>query len=391
MNEVKLRRILAKCGLNKHQIEKYLTHYKSLNVNNKKSIKDILDAYPHPDMKQVEQYESNRSNKLNVGYDFGGVDDLTVSKLKNQVLRNHISQTSNIPIVIITPNLIQNLTKIIISLFNIEHNNNYHLHKGVILHDTGLYMLTSKAIDPLEFGLLMINKAFVEDDMKHSGAGRFPLGPAYNHLNLSGSNPITLEIKNFLIREFLGNDTEFQHFYNRFLNLPTTISDDDLAFQWLEHIIFFNHVMMNLLRIWEQPKPLYHSYLGQILLGSMIGQLCLLIESICKLKLNITGEYGRIYAVLENGLYQNSWQVLTQTEKTQINNDFNQSNIQSTILDILKNRYFITDSIQCSFILAWKLRNNVMHTIHSHWFISREFQNIVKKIFAFLKDFIFKP
>lgn len=390
MNIEELRGNLTECGLSNEQIEVFFQLYNILNFKDENSIINIFNQHLHPNINQIEQYEQNRNNKINIGYDFGGVDDKIINKLMFQIYNFH-NAIQTLPSgkgIIISEGLIRSLINLIMNLLKYEDQRSVHLHKGLVFHDTGLHLISTMADDPLELGLLMISKAFIEDDMKHLGTDLFPLGHAYQHLNLNKINPMTTRIKNFIIKRYLGCETIFQRFKQKFLNKPTTLTNNDEAFRWLDHIIFFNNIMMKIIRINDQPKKLYDSSFGQIVLSSTLGQICLLIESICKLICNITGTYSDIHQNLKNNLYNHQWQNINRRERRQIKNDFNENNIQNTVIRILNKNYWISNSIQSSFILNWWLRNNIMHIIRSHWFISKNFEKIVDKLLEFFFDFI---
>ncbi len=122
-------------------------------------------------------------------------------------------------------------------------------------------------------------------------------------------------------------------------------------------------------------------------LSSIIGDFCLLIESICKLKLNLKGAINKIYLDKKNpnkglnSLYKWSGKYIT-------NSDFDDLKLESTLKSVFSNSYKgSTDSLENSFYLTWGLRNNFHHNINSIKIVSKYFKQIIKKQMEFFLDF----
>jgi hemolysin activation/secretion protein len=117
----------------------------------------------------------------------------------------------------------------------------------------------------------------------------------------------------------------------------------------------------------------------------MIGDLCLLIESLCKTKLGLQGtkvQYGDIYKKLTEQKIYSGW-----SKKPINSSDFQGNALESTLKKIFKNDYQSKDSIENSYYLSWGLRNNFHHNIESMTFLRQQFKSIIQKQMHFFFDY----
>ncbi|KKL07207.1 hypothetical protein LCGC14_2588340, partial [marine sediment metagenome] len=187
-------------------------------------------------------------------------------------------------------------------------------------------------------------------------------------------------VPHFIKNEILGSFA-FSDLYSKFLDKPSSISQDEL--KWLDHIAYFTKLIIQLQRYFSLTEDLIYSTLGELFISSIIGNICLLIESTCKLKINSlpnNAQFKHIYQELKRNHY--SWNANLH------NDDFLEQNLANTLTDIFNNQYRgSTDSLENSFCLSYGLRNKVLHNINSLNILREKFKKIVKKQMEFFIEF----
>jgi len=362
----------SKAGFDSNQQKEYLNKIKKFDENNLDTLKDIFDIYKHPSEEDVNDYFKDPTKKCPIGIKNAGIDDLTYLKC--------INFHSKIPFQEFFIKS-RNFLKMVLNYEKVEKK---HIHKGAIYYNLQLLYLELGIND---LALLNIHKAFIEDDMKHYGTENFPRTYSYKFIVLDETCPHSFvkHLKTFLENEFLKPIYKFEDFYDNFLNKASKLSKDE--HKWLDHIVFFNNFLIKIERVYSLSEEMYNSILGELNLSSIIGDFCLLIESICKLKLKLKGAINKIYLDRSNPkkglnfLYKWSGKFINSAE-------FEDSNLESTLKLIFSNSYKgSSDSLENSFYLTWGLRNNFHHNINSIKIIGKYFKQIIKKQMEFFLDF----
>ncbi|MBD3211670.1 MAG: hypothetical protein GF311_03605 [Candidatus Lokiarchaeota archaeon] len=364
--------ILHNYGLSKNQSQEVSKKLNSLDYNNFQTFKDLMNSYPHPSQNDVENYLIDPSNKAIIsGIDYGGIDDLicgTINNLKKETPPEEAYSK-----------LIPYLNMVL----QYEQQENKHTHKGAIYFNIGQYLIK---IGQIEKGLYFIHRGLIEDDMKHIGNMNFPNVWSYQIIILDEklNHPYVKDMILFLNDEFLKRNYNFNVFFDNFLDKPSKAINN--AIIWLNHIAFFHIFLFHLRKLYLLPEDLFKSILGEISSSNLIGDLCLLIESICKLKypsINVSGRetFSNIYNHVKT---QYSWR------GAPVNGpDFDLSNLNNTLSDIFSNSYQGSkDPFQNSFYLSWGLRNKVHHKIDSVRIIRENFKSIIEKQMEFFLDLV---
>ena len=333
------------------------------------TLSKVLNACSRPNINEIEDYNRDPTKKISdTQYKF--FDDKTFGLYPKDITTY------------------ENLTRLILRY---EEQEKKHVHKGTIFYFLGEQYLMS---DYIEKGLLYINKAFKEDDMNHKDATiKFPDSPAYKFIILNMEDPnqalryIVEHIGNFLKNNFL-DGYSYTDFFDRFLNAASTKTSLEEAHTWLDHVIFFNSFIVQLKKVYRMPPEIFDSIFGEIMLSNIIGNLCLLIESFCKVKLGINGTFNKIYSDPEAGVTN----LYNWTGASVTASDFQGNHLKGTLSKIFSNHYkstdsHSTDSLQNSFYLSWGLRNNFHHNIESMAIIKDNFREIIKKQLDFFFDF----
>lgn len=359
----------TKAGFDIDQQKKYLNLIQKFDENNPNTLKNIFGIYEHPSEDDVNRYFADPVKKVPKEIKFADIDDLTYL--------NCIDFHPNITI----QEFFRKSKNFLKMALNYERLEKKHIHKGAIYYNLQLMYLR---IGVNDLALLNIHKAFIEDDMKHYGSENFPRTYSYK-LDETCSNSYVTHLKSFLENEYLKPKYTFKDFYDKFLNKASILSKDE--HEWFDHIVFFNSFLIKLERVYSLPEDIYNSILGELNLSSIIGDFCLLIESICKLKLKLKGAISKIYLDTRhpntglNFIYK--WSGIFVTSS-----DFDDLNLESTLKSIFSNSYKgSNDSLENSFYLTWGLRNNFHHTINSIKIISKYFKQIIKKQMEFFLDF----
>lgn len=328
----------------------------------------VYNSFPHPTKNEVEQFEVTLKPIPNRGVDYATIDDILYSIICNfQGFINKELYWNSI-------DFLEKITKF-------EDEIGVHTHKGAAYYNIGRYELDHRRF---EDGLLKIHLSLREDHLKHSGQDNFPRTPSFKIITLDRSlqDSVILSIIKFIEEDFLGGFT-FNDFYSNFLDKLSTISSNHM--DWLDHISFFTSRMYKLNRYFKMRDDYFNSTLGELTLAGIIGDICLLIESICKLKLGTllvrNATLGNIYNELCNSIYH--WR------RGFDNEDFVESNLNNTLNDIFNNNYkSYTDPIHNSFRLTYGLRNKVLHNINSLNIVRRNFKKIIKKQMEFFIEFV---
>ncbi len=363
-----LKEYLKIYGLNTSQITNILSALESfLQTKDYDSFKVLFNTYLHPTFKDVEDFNNDHNNKVVLsGYDYAGVDDRMCEIIcdlnrgfKEEVYRDLIGYLNWI-------------TKY-------EQEEQKHTHKGGIFYNIGLFFFYRGRI---EEALLFIHRGLREDYMKHLGKDNFPRVDSYKIITLDNSlnNPVINTAIDFIKNEILGSFA-FSDLYSKFLDKPSSISQDEL--KWLDHIAYFTKLIIQLQRYFSLTEDLIYSTLGELFISSIIGNICLLIESTCKLKINSlpnNAQFKHIYQELKRNHY--SWNANLH------NDDFLEQNLANTLTDIFNNQYRgSTDSLENSFCLSYGLRNKVLHNINSLSILREKFKKIVKKQMEFFIEY----
>jgi hypothetical protein len=362
----------TKARFDSNQQIEYLDLIEKFDENNLNTLKLIFDIYEHPSKGDVDNYFKDPAKKFPIGMRFADIDDLTYLKCINYHQKMPIQDFFNKSM---------NFLKMVLKYEKLEKK---HIHKGAIYYNLHLIYLQ---IGVNDLALLNIHKAFIDDDMKHYGIENFPRTYSYKFIVLDETcpNPFVKDLKTFVENDFLEPNYTFKEFYDNFLNKASNLSKDE--HKWLDHIVFFNNFLIKLERVYRLSEDIYNSILGELNLSSIIGDFCLLIESICKLKLNLKGAINKIYFDSRdpnkglNFLYKWSANFITSS-------DFDDLKLESTLKSIFSNSYNgSSDSLENSFYLTWGLRNNFHHNINSIKIISKNFKQIIKKQMEFFLDF----
>jgi len=363
---------ITNAGFDSNQQEEYLKKIKKFDENNPDTLKYIFDIYKHPSEEDVNDYFKDLAKKVPIGIKNADIDDLTYLKC--------INFHPNLPF----QEFFTKSGKFLKMVLNYEKHKKKHIHKGAIYYNLHIIYLQ---IGVNDLALLNIHKAFIEDDMKHYGNENFPRTYSYKFIVLDETCPNSFVkiVKSFIENEFLKPKYAFKDFYDNFLNKASNLSKDE--HKWFDHIVFFNNFLVKLERVYRLPKDIYNSILGELNLSSIIGDFCLLIESICKLKLKLKGAINKIYFDKKNpniGLnFLCKW-----SANFISNSDFNDLKLEATLKSIFSNSYNgSSDSLENSFYLTWGLRNNFHHNINSIKIVSKYFKQIIKKQMEFFLDF----
>jgi hypothetical protein len=265
-----LKDYLKKCGLDPNQIKDIFSGIDTFLKNKEySSLKALLNTFPHPTLKDVEDYNNNQNNKVVLSnLNYAGVDD----RLYQNIC--HLERGMDKGVYVDSFTYLNLITRY-------ESEEQKHTHKGAIFYNIGLFLFKEGRI---EEALLFIHRGLKEDHMKHQGEDKFPKVDSYKIITLDKSlnNPVINTAIDFLTNQFLGGYT-FNEFYTKFLDLPSYVKQNDL--KWLDHIAYFTKLIIQLQRYFSIPEDLLYSTLGELFISSIVGDICLLIESTCKLKL----------------------------------------------------------------------------------------------------------
>ena len=363
---------VKECGFSDQIGEDLLKKINYLDHSNYENYKEIFDLYPHPPTAEVSKFKLDNSHKVVIPKKFyAGIDDL-VHGCTNYLDINTDPEK-------VYRSLINHLNMVLLY----EERESKHTHKGAIYFNIGQCLLFKGDI---EQALLFIHRGHIEDYMKHKGIVPFPIVWSYQIITLDPShkNPYAEELRKFINSQFLDPTFSFQQLYDGFLALPNKAPSHN--FEWFDHVSFFHSLIRRIKVKMEKPKDIYDSILGNIISANLIGEICLLVESICKLKLKIKqptlniGSFKFLYPELKSHYKLRGY----------VNgNDFSEMHINSTLSDIFANKYKnIKTNLANSFYLTWGLRNEVHHLVYSNSILEIEFENIIKKQFDFLLDFL---
>lgn len=343
-----------------------------LKTQNYDSLKALLNTYPHPTFKDVELFNNDHINKVVLSsINYAGTDD-RLCEIICQLNRGFIEE------------VYKDLISYLNMITQYEREEQKHTHKGGIFYNIGLFLFNKGRI---EEALLFIHRGLKEDYMKHQGKDNFPRVDSYKMITLDKTlnNPVINTTIDFITSQFLGSTT-FDDFYSKFLDKPSSITENEL--KWLDHIAYFTKLIIRLQRYFSFYEDLLYSTLGELLITNILGEICLLIESTCKLKLKnslpANATFGTIY-YQELKPNNSSW-------NASFNNDnFTESNLNNTLKDIFKNKYGgSTDPLENSFCLSYGLRNKVLHNINSLSILRENFKKVVKKQMEFFIDFVIR-
>ncbi len=355
-------------GLNETQAEnlkKNLHQY--LNDKTYRNFKILYNSVPHPTKKEIEQLKITQNPLFYSGVHYPTIDDIIYSQICNfdGVYSESFYRT--------TLEFLQNISKY-------EDENDIHTHKSLAYYHWGKYHLK---YGNYEDGLLEIHISLKEEYLIHRGQENFPRTNAFKIITLDRSlqDLAIIKIVKFIKKEFLGSYS-FDLFYSKFLDKPSTVSLNHM--KWLDHVCFFTSKMYKLNRYFKIRSDYFNSTLGELTLASMIGDICLLIESTCKLilgnSLKNDATLFDIYSELCKNIYH--W------SQNFSNKDFDGSQLENTLKDVLNNNYVPTDSIHNSFLLTYGLRNKILHNINSLNVIRKYFLEIITKQMEFFVDFV---
>ena len=332
------------------------------------SFKALLDTYPHPTFKDVEDYNKNHKNKVVLsGINYAGVDD-RLYEIICHLERGFKEEVYN------------DSFKYLSMITRYENEEKKHTHKGGVFYNIGLFLFNKGRI---EEALLFIHRALKEDHMKHVGTGNFPKVDSYKIITLDKTlnNPVINTAIDFISKQFLGTYT-FDELYAKFLDIPSSIKQSEL--KWLDHIAYFTKLIIQLQRYFNITEDLYFSTLGELFISNILGEICLLIESTCKLKLRglpNNATFLNIYKNLKHNHYKWNGNIS--------NKDFEETNLDNTLIDVFSNKYGgSNDPLENSFCLSYGLRNKVLHNINSLSILRKKFKQIVRRQFEFLIDFV---
>lgn len=173
------------------------------------SFKSLLNTYPHPTFKDVEDFNNDHKNKVVLGgIDYAGVDDRMCEIIcglnrgfKEEVYRDIISYLNWIT--------------------QYEREEKTHTHKGGIFYNIGQFFFYKGRI---EEALLFIHRGLKEDHMKHQGKYNFPKVDSYKMITLDKTlnNPVINIAINFIKKEILGSFA-FSDLYTKFLSIFVSI------------------------------------------------------------------------------------------------------------------------------------------------------------------------
>jgi hypothetical protein len=335
------------------------------------SLKKVFDICSRPTQDQIIAYKQNPKNKVN-DIEYSHFDDKTFGLAD------------------IYPLKIENYVRLLNLIFKYEDKEKKHVHKGTIFYFLLKEFFEQKRIND---GLLFVNKAFIEDDLKHVDTKTvFPNSPAYKFIILDRDNPehallrIVEEISYFTEEIFLNDfGHSYKDFWNKFLNEASKKATMEDAHKWFDHVNFFNSFIIRLKRTYDLSDiswDIYDSFFGELVLSNFIGELCLFIESFCKIKLNCPGlTIGGVY-------YQELKSIYGWHTDYYRGNDFKGENLENTLVNIISDEYHgCRNSILNSFYLTWGLRNNFHHNVESLSIIKKHFKPIIKKQLKFFFDF----
>ncbi len=363
--------LLIEKGLDTTQAKQVEERLLAVDKDDYQTLKNLLNSYPHPSSSKVNDYKINSNNKVLVkDIDYGGIDDLICGTINN--LRKDTDPE------IAYKRLIPYLNAIL----NFEEEEQKHTHKGAIYFNIGQGLFKKGNV---ENALYFIHRGLIEDDMKHVGIEIFPRVWSYQLIILDKkfSHPYINDMIKFLTTYILKSNYNYNDIFNKFLNLPSLEKSNNL--KWLDHVAFFHFLLLQLKKRIKFPEDIFDSVLGNLISSNIIGELCLLIESICKLKLESKGikglnVYNDIYPVLKK---KYTW---TGTFR---NIDFDESNLSNTLIDIFNNSYRgSTNQFENSFYLSWGLRNKVHHKVDTISLLRDNFNKIIEKQMEFFLEFI---
>ncbi len=367
-----INQILKEYGLSGEQVKIFEDKLSIFDKKNQfKIFKELMNVFPHPTLRDVENYYQDTSNKLVVkGIDFGGIDQLLCQILNGLTISTSPEEAF--------PKLVSYLNLVM----KYEEEEQKHTHKGAIYFNIGQYLLKHGQI---ENALHFIHRGLIEDDMKHKGKTKYPNVWSYRIITLDKNfdHFYVKDMIKFIDKKILRGNYSYDDLYNNFLNKPEIVTSNHIG--WLNHIAFFHYFLYHLKNRYKNPNDLYYSVLGEITSSNLIGDLCLLIESVCKLdnpSLNKTGRetFNDIHREMQK---KYSW------KGPGVNgNNFVGAALNGTLSQIFANSYQGShDPLLNSFYLSWGLRNKVNHKIETIR-ISELFEKIINKQFEFLLDFI---
>ncbi len=366
-----LKDFLKKYGLDSNQINDIYSNLENfLKIKDYNSLKILLNTYPHPTFKDVENFNSDHNKKVVLSsINYAGVDD-RLYEIICQLKRGF------------TEEVYKDSFKYLNLIDKYENEEKKHTHKGAIFYNIGQFLFNQGRI---EEALLFNHRGLKEDHMKHLGKDNFPKVDSYKIVTLDNTlnNPVINTAIEFITNNFLDSHT-FSDLYKKFLDLPSSVIQDELM--WLDHIAYFTKLIIKLQRYFSYYEDLLYSTLGELLVSNLLGEICLLIESTCKFKLKSSlpadATFGTIYF---NELRVNhySWSANFS------NDDFKEKNLDITLSDIFNNRYGGSiDPLENSFCLSYGLRNKVLHNINSLRIVRENFKEIVEKQMEFFIDFV---
>lgn len=359
-------------GLSKEQAKTVEEKLNALNMNDFQTFRDLLNSYPHPNLSDVENYLNNPKNKVVIpSVDYGGLDDVICGTINNLDKKTTPEQAY--------PKLIPYLNAVL----KFEEKDKKHTHKGAIYFNIGQYLLKKGQV---ENGLYFIHRGLIEDNMKHIGVLHFPGVFSYQLIILDKklNHPYINDIVEFLSQEILKSNYTYIDFFDNFLDNPSKVANNNIL--WLDHVAFFHFFVFHLKKRYSLPEDLFNSVLGELTSSNLIGDLCLLIESICKLKFpSLKSTRNVTLNVVYNKIKKNySW-----TGPNVNGNDFEITNLKNTLSKIFSNSYQgAKDPLQNSFYLSWGLRNKIHHKIDSMRVIRENFKKIISKQMEFFLDLV---
>ena len=359
-------------GLNNEQAKTVEKKLETLKMNDFQTFKDLLNSYPHPSLSDVENYLINPKNKVIVqNIDYGGLDDAICGIINGLVEKTTPEQAY--------PKLIPYLNAVL----QFEEDEKKHTHKGAIYFNIGQYLLKKGQV---ESGLYFIHRGLVEDDMKHIGVMHFPRVFSYQLIILDKklNHPYVNDLIQFISQEILRSKYSYDDFYDNFLDEPSKVASNN--FIWLDHVAFFHFFVFNLKKRYKLPEDLFNSVLGELTSSNLIGDLCLLIESLCKLKVP---SLNSIRNATFKDVYNKIKKKYSWSGPNVNGNDFEIKDLKNTLAKIFSNSYQgVTDPLQNSFYLSWGLRNKIHHKIDSMRVIRENFKKIINKQIEFFLDLV---
>jgi len=348
-------------------------------------LKNLFNTCQRPAIQEITNYNINPLNKVS-DISYADYDDCSLGIILSKIGAS-----------------IESYEILLSHIDRYELEENKHIHKGTIYYFLGGQYISKK--EDVEKGLLYIHKAFIEDDLKHyPSVYQIPYTPSYKFISLDTNNTkqallaIVRRIVNFIETNFinsyntkLNKNISYKDIFDKFLNKALATGDH----RHLDHVVYFNLLINKLEKIYKMPKNIFNSLAGEILLADFIANICLLIESYGKYKINISDRTATIdklhKKLIDDGFYA-TWC------NSKINGkDFEEEKLENTLNNLFNNSYSptntcitIIDELQSSFFLSWGLRNKVHHNINSIQILKDNFRTIVEKQMMFFIDFALK-